>query len=107
MVLKIGNLRSCKEYLKLKIMKFQGDLLNVKCGGCVKSITKSVGSIDGVSEVHVDLENATIEFEAMDSSILDLVKHKLESLGYPMDEEHNSIFKKAKSYVSCAIGRMD
>lgn len=88
-------------------MKFQGELLNVKCGGCVNSITKSVCAIDGVSDVHVDLENATLEFEATNDSVVEQVKHKLESLGYPMDEEHNTIFKKAKSYVSCAIGRMD
>lgn len=88
-------------------MKFQGELLNVKCGGCVNNITKSVCAIDGVSDVHVDLENATLEFEATNDSVVEQVKHKLESLGYPMDEEHNTIFKKAKSYVSCAIGRMD
>lgn len=88
-------------------MKFQGELLNVKCGGCVNNITKSVCAIDGVSDVHVDLENATLEFEATNDSVVEQVKHKLESLGYPMEEEHNSIFKKAKSYVSCAIGRMD
>ncbi len=88
-------------------MKFQGELLNVKCGGCVNSITKSVSEIEGVSDVYVDLESATIEFEATNDSVIEQVKHKLESLGYPMDEEHNSIFKKAKSYVSCAIGRMD
>lgn len=88
-------------------MKFQGELLNVKGGGCVNSITKSVSEIKGVSDVYVDLENATIEFEATNDSVIEQVKHKLESLGFPMNEEHNSIFKKAKSYVSCAIGRMD
>ena len=73
----------------------------------MNSITKSVSAIDGVSDVHVDLENATIEFEATNDSVIEQVKHKLDSLGYPMDEEHNTIIKKAKSYVSCAIGRMD
>jgi hypothetical protein len=53
-----------------------------------------------------DLENATIEFETDEQYCFDRVKSKLESLGYPMDEEHNSLFKKAKSYISCAIGRI-
>ena len=66
-----------------------------------------MNEIPGVTNVSVDLENATIQFETNESSIFDLVRTKLEGLGYPMDEEHNSLFKKAKSYVSCAIGRME
>ena len=89
------------------MMIYTETLLNVKCGGCVKSITKSVNEIPGVTNVLVDLENATIQFETNVPSNFDLVRTKLESLGYPMDEEHNSLYKKAKSYVSCAIGRME
>lgn len=88
-------------------MIYTEPILNVKCGGCVKSISKSINDIPGVTNVSVDLENATIQFETNEASNFDLVKTKLESLGYPMDEEHNSLFKKAKSYVSCAIGRME
>lgn len=87
-------------------MIYTEPILNVKCGGCVKSISKSVNEIPGVTNVLVDLENATIQFKTNEASNFDLVKNKLEGLGYPMDEEHNSLFKKAKSYVSCAIGRM-
>ena len=88
-------------------MIYKETILNVKCGGCVKSISKSVNEIPGVTNVSVDLENATIQFETNESSNFDLVKTKLEGLGYPMDEDHNSLFKKAKSYVSCAIGSME
>ena len=34
------------------------------------------------------------------------VKEKLKTLGYPEDGEANSLGSKAKSYVSCAIGKM-
>ena len=34
------------------------------------------------------------------------VKDKLKSLGYPEDGEANTLGSKAKSYVSCAIGKM-
>jgi copper chaperone CopZ len=88
-------------------MIYTETILNVKCGGCVNSISKSMNEIPGITNVSVDLENATIQFETNEASDFDLVKNKLESLGYPMDEEHNSLFKKAKSYVSCAIGRME
>lgn len=88
-------------------MIYTENLLNVKCGGCIKSITKSVNEIPGVTNVLVDLENATIQFETNEPSNFEIVRNKLESLGYPMDAEHNSLYKKAKSYVSCAIGRME
>ena len=42
--------------------------------------------------------NTTKEFDA--------VKTKLSDLGYPMVGEQNSLPKKAKSFVSCAVGRM-
>jgi copper chaperone CopZ len=88
-------------------MIYKQTLLNVKCGGCVNSITKAVNQIPGITNVSIDLDNATIEFETNEPDNYERVKIKLESLGYPMDEEHNSLFKKAKSYVSCAIGRME
>jgi copper chaperone len=34
------------------------------------------------------------------------VKEKLKTLGYPEDGEANGLGSKAKSYVSCAIGKM-
>lgn len=88
-------------------MIYTETILNVKCGGCVKSIRKTMNEIPGVTNVSIDLENATIQFETNEVSNFDLVRTKLEGLGYPMDEEHNSLFKKAKSYVSCAIGSME
>jgi len=88
-------------------MIYKETLLNVKCGGCVNSITKAVNQIPGITNVSIDLENSTIEFQSDNASNFELVKQKLESLGYPMDEEHNSLLKKAKSYISCAIGRME
>jgi Cu+-exporting ATPase len=66
-------------------MNYKAQLLNVKCGGCVKSITKSVNEIPGLTNVLVNLENATIQFETNEAQNFDLVKNKLESLGYPMD----------------------
>lgn len=88
-------------------MIYTETILNVKCGGCVKSIGKTMNEIPGVTNVSIDLENATIQFETNEVTNFDVVRSKLEGLGYPMDEEHNSLFQKAKSYVSCAIGRME
>ena len=76
---------------------------NLKCGGCVNSITNALQEIKGVSSVVVDKDNSEVtiegDFEAH------IIVEKLDHLGYPVSG-HNSIVKKAKSYVSCAIGRM-
>jgi copper chaperone CopZ len=95
-----------KRIKNFKNMIYTETILNVKCGGCIKSIIKTVNEIPGLTNVSFDLENDTIQFETNETSKFVLVKNKLEGLGYPMDEDLNSVFKKAKSYVSCAIGRM-
>ena len=35
-----------------------------------------------------------------------IVRHKMAVLGYPADGESNSVVSKAKSYFSCAAGKM-
>lgn len=82
-------------------------LLNLKCGGCVSSITKGVESIYGISNVNVLLEDSTVQFDYSSNDQLEAVHQKLNSMGYPINQDENSLLKKAKSYVSCAIGRME
>ena len=79
---------------------------NLKCGGCANTITKNVSSIDAVTEVLVNVEKSAISFDYPSDEKLIEVKEKLKTLGYPEDGEANSLGSKAKSYVSCAIGKM-
>jgi copper chaperone CopZ len=79
---------------------------NLKCGGCANTITKNVSSIDAVTEVLVNVEKSAIYFDYPSEEKLIEVKEKLKTLGYPEDGEANSLGSKAKSYVSCAIGKM-
>ncbi len=79
---------------------------NLKCGGCANTITKNVSSIDAVTEVLVNVEKSAISFDYPSEEKLIEVKEKLKTLGYPEDGEANSLGSKAKSYVSCAIGKM-
>ena len=44
--------------------------------------------------------------KAVTSEKLEEVKAVLKKIGYPEDGEANSLGSKAKSYVSCAIGKM-
>lgn len=76
---------------------------NIKCGGCVNSIQTTLQKIEAVEKVAVDIENGTIIITG-NPNREDILK-KLNEMGYP-EIGHNTIVKKAKSYVSCAIGKM-
>ena len=78
---------------------------NLKCGGCANTITKGVSKIEGVSDVNVDVKSSTVSFETNDESIIEKVLKKLDSMGYPKQGTSTG-FQKAKSYVSCAIGKV-
>ncbi|MFD2909623.1 heavy-metal-associated domain-containing protein [Flavobacterium ardleyense] len=79
---------------------------NLKCGGCAATITKNITTIEAVNNVSVNVEESTVTFGYETEAKLAEVKDKLKALGYPEDGEANSLGSKAKSYMSCAIGKM-
>ncbi|MCL9770044.1 heavy-metal-associated domain-containing protein [Flavobacterium sp. HXWNR69] len=79
---------------------------NLKCGGCANTITKGISAIDDIQNVSVNVEESIVTFSYETEEQLNEVKNKLKSLGYPEDGEANTLGSKAKSYVSCAIGKM-
>lgn len=79
---------------------------NLKCGGCANTITKNIATLDAITEVSVNVEESCVSFDYPTEEKLIEVKEKLKVLGYPEDGEANSLGAKAKSYVSCAIGKM-
>jgi copper chaperone len=76
---------------------------NIKCGGCVNSIQTTLQKIKAVEKVAVDIENGTIVITGNPDR--EVILKKLNEMGYP-ELGNNTIVKKAKSYVSCAIGKM-
>jgi len=82
------------------------EILNLKCNGCANSIKKGIASIEGVKEVSVDLETSKVTVDTSEEAILINVKEKLSKMGYPEVGDTNSVLHKAKSFVSCATGRM-
>ena len=78
---------------------------NLKCLGCVNSILSRVQKINGVHSVSIDLEKKEIDLTYDDSDILDTVRSELNSMGYPDMAQSNRLTHKAKSYISCMIGR--
>jgi len=80
---------------------------NLKCGGCANTINKAISKFSGVQQVNVDAVESRIDIETDDSEDQILaIKQKLVNLGYPEAGTQNTIVTAAKSYVSCAIGRM-
>ena len=79
---------------------------NLKCGGCANTITKNLTSIEGIENITVHVEESAVSFTYSNESQLTTTKERLKTLGYPEDGDAKSIGSKAKSYVSCAIGKI-
>lgn len=76
---------------------------NIKCGGCEKTIKSSLERL-GIKNVKIDIAGQAVSFEGDK----DKVKKELSRLGYPEagSAEAKKFSKKAKSFLSCAIGRV-
>lgn len=79
---------------------------NLKCGGCANNIISKISEIDNIHNVKVDVESSSVSFNYASPNEISLVKAKLKKLGYPIDGDANSISTKAKSFVSCATGKI-
>ena len=82
------------------------DILNLKCNGCVNTVKKGLLSIEGINEIDVDLENSKVFVPTDNEKVLYEVKAKLSKMGYPELGDANTMLHKAKSFVSCASGKM-
>ncbi len=78
---------------------------NIKCGGCENSIRSKLKQKYKLDEVNVDSETGVIEISADHEFNSGDIATTLAKMGYPKIGEGNNI-QKAKSYVSCMIGRM-
>lgn len=91
-------------------MKQTFEVLNVKCGGCANTLTTKLFKEFGVVEVNLEVEPRMITLDIEESSIPALRK-QLIKLGYPMSDEDLSKLEgfttTAKSFVSCAVGKMN
>lgn len=82
---------------------------NIKCGGCASSITKKLNEVFDTENIDINIEKGLIDID-IDESRKDELAEVLLDLGYPeSDSVHGfgSAKAKAKSFVSCAVGRMD
>jgi len=88
------------------------EVANVRCGGCANTITKALKE-GGFEEVSVDLscEPRKVTVEIADEAQLAQVQAILRSLGYPLITDERGFSEdtilKAKSFVSCALGKIN
>ncbi|MBD3798763.1 heavy-metal-associated domain-containing protein [Sulfuricurvum sp.] len=93
-------------------MKQTFEVANIRCGGCVNTITKALQEV-GFTEVEVDLscEPRKVTVEIANEVQSAYFKAILRSLGYPLATDERGFGEeailKAKSFVSCAIGKIN
>ncbi|MFZ2891040.1 heavy-metal-associated domain-containing protein [Sulfuricurvum sp.] len=93
-------------------MKKAFEVANVRCGGCANTITTSLQK-SGFEKVSVDLscEPRKVTVEIADEAQLAQVQAILRSLGYPLTTDERGFSEdtilKAKSFVSCALGKIN
>lgn len=90
-------------------MKINIEVENVRCSGCANTITKKLMSIDGVNAVDIGIEAQIVTIETDDESALPSYVEALLAMGYPEKgsvEGMEALKGKAKSVISCAIGKV-
>lgn len=90
-------------------METRIEVENIRCGGCANTISKKLRENDQITSVDVDIENQAVTLQSV-GDIREAAVQTLFDLGYPERgsvEGLASLKEKARSVVSCAIGRMD
>ena len=81
---------------------------NIKCGGCANGIKKVLMDEAGVSTVEIDVKNGMVSIDG-ENLDRDAIAAHLLKMGYPESgsvEGMKAAAAKAKSFVSCAIGKV-
>lgn len=90
-------------------MKINITVENIRCGGCTNTITKKLMALDAVKSVDIAIDKQIVTIEADSDADHDLYISTLLAMGYPEQgsvEGITAIKGKAKSVVSCAIGKI-
>lgn len=80
---------------------------NIKCFGCRNTVIKEVKKQEQIQNVEVDIDSGkvSLEYEGGEETLA-RVKSRLYRKGYP-EKGSNNVRSTAKSYMSCALGRLD
>ena len=81
---------------------------NIKCGGCASTITSKLTKLEVVNQCEVDVAKGVISIDGDESGKAEVARLLLK-IGYPENgtaEGLKAVKAKAKSFVSCAVGKM-
>ena len=88
-------------------MELAFEVENIKCGGCARSIERALKEVSGVARGDIDVDAGRVTVSAPEAARVP-VRDALMRLGYPergAASGMTAVGAKAKSFVSCAIGR--
>lgn len=84
---------------------------NIKCNGCANTIKKALKADFGDVDIDLTQEPRVVTLKIKDKETENIFCRKMRSLGYPMeDEDLRRLTKsglKAKSFISCAVGKIN
>ncbi|SHG54549.1 heavy-metal-associated domain-containing protein [Winogradskyella jejuensis] len=79
---------------------------NMKCEGCKNALRIKLNKVDGISNVEINIADSSVAFDYTTHNVIEGLRAELRDMGYPITGDPNSIVSKAKSYVSCALGKV-
>jgi copper chaperone len=79
---------------------------NLKCSGCAKTIISRLSGLKNIADVSVNHKDGAVSLIYLNDNTLSEAKKLLKKIGYPVVGEKNNLTTKAKSYISCSIGRV-
>ena len=89
-------------------MKHRFEVVNIKCGGCARSIERALRADPRITSVAVDVPAGWVSIEASED-VTAGARATLLRLGYPeagSAEGMAALKARARSFVSCAVGRL-
>jgi copper chaperone len=90
-------------------MNIKIEVENIRCSGCANTITKKLTSIEGVKTVDIAIEEQIVTIETETELARSTFVEPLLAMGYPEKgsvEGMNALKGKARSVISCAIGKV-
>ena len=90
-------------------MAYEISVDNIKCGGCANTITTKLNAMDVIDSCEVDVEKGVVTINGEESNKVEVTQLLLK-LCYPESgtaEGLKAATAKAKSFVSCAVGKMN
>ena len=83
------------------------DIQNLKCEGCESTIIHQLLALPRIKNLALDIPKSRLSLTVDTPETLEEVKRRLSKIGYPVVGDKNNMLKKATSYVSCAIGKIN